>query len=89
MSSSESSRFNVNADYLRKYPWQELLADHDEKNCQTYWMRRFENHDRKERVMVQDYILKAAVRRRSVRRARLGDPRSVAHAVGRDRSGAG
>lgn len=34
---SEPSRFGVNAEDIRSYPWQELLSVHPEKNCKTYF----------------------------------------------------
>lgn len=37
MSEAEASRFNVKAEDLRKYPWQERLAEHLPKECQTYY----------------------------------------------------
>lgn len=33
----EESRFNVDASDLRDFDWQERLADHPEKDCQTYY----------------------------------------------------
>ena len=37
MSNEEKSRFNVDADDLRKYPWQDLLSAHPDKDCQTFY----------------------------------------------------
>jgi hypothetical protein len=37
MSNEEASRFNINADDLRKYPWQEFLTAHTDKVCQAYY----------------------------------------------------
>ncbi len=37
MKTEDSSDFGVSAEDLRKYPWQELLAAHPDKDCQTYY----------------------------------------------------
>ena len=37
MNTEETSRFKVDAEDLRNYSWQELLAAHPDKNCQTYY----------------------------------------------------
>lgn len=37
MNSDGTSRFNVTAADIRAYDWQKLLAEHPERNCQTYY----------------------------------------------------
>ena len=38
MSAGNTSGFGVNAEDVRKYPWQDLLADHQDKTCRTYYL---------------------------------------------------